>query len=331
MQEDWYTAQPIVAPAVGAVAEAMPAAYELRPLSLSEVLDRTFGVYRSRFWLFAGIASFYAVFGLALNLLNLLVKHFVIMRYGMQAGTYSALGGAYVEMAILIVPAAIMQATTVYALSEVYLGRSTTAVGALRTVAGRWYRYVGIALWLSWSFLWLPFALFVVGLTLTLGLRGFGLAWLGYIFLFLGFCAIFFGVWAGLRNMLGVQACVIEGATVRTSMRRSKVLTEGAKWRIVVVLLIALVLIMAAGFIQAPLVFLVMRAPLEEHIVAQSCSLLVGALAQAIVTPVWLIGLSLVYFDQRVRQEGFDLLMMLGPEVPSAYAAPAALDPTHGR
>src|SRR5579875_3627754 len=30
--------------------------FELRPLSLGEILDRTFALYRSRFWLFAGIS-----------------------------------------------------------------------------------------------------------------------------------------------------------------------------------------------------------------------------------------------------------------------------------
>ena len=30
--------------------------YELRPLSLGEILDRTFTLYRKRFWLFAGLA-----------------------------------------------------------------------------------------------------------------------------------------------------------------------------------------------------------------------------------------------------------------------------------
>src|ERR1700753_4175229 len=34
-----------------------PAIFELRPLTLSEVLDRTFSLYRSRFWLFAGISA----------------------------------------------------------------------------------------------------------------------------------------------------------------------------------------------------------------------------------------------------------------------------------
>jgi hypothetical protein len=37
--------------------------------------------------------------------------------------------------------------------------------------------------------------------------------------------------------------------------------------------------------------------------------------AHTLVSPVALIGLSLVYFDQRVRHEGLDLLMLLGPEV----------------
>ena len=38
-----------------------PAMYELRPLSTGEVLDRTFSLFRSRFLLFAGIASLAAV------------------------------------------------------------------------------------------------------------------------------------------------------------------------------------------------------------------------------------------------------------------------------
>src|SRR5579875_2738488 len=43
--------------AAGTAWAGKPAAlFELRPLSLGEVLDRTFALYRSRFWLFAAIA-----------------------------------------------------------------------------------------------------------------------------------------------------------------------------------------------------------------------------------------------------------------------------------
>ena len=61
---------------------------------------------------------------------------------------------------------------------------------------------------------------------------------------------------------------------------------------------------------------------------AMSIQLIVNALAGMVVTPIGLIGLSLVYFDQRVRQEGFDLLLMLGSVAPTVapvtYAAPVA-------
>jgi len=33
------------------------AQYELRPLTTGEILDRTFFLYRSRFWLYVGLAS----------------------------------------------------------------------------------------------------------------------------------------------------------------------------------------------------------------------------------------------------------------------------------
>ena len=46
--------------------------------------------------------------------------------------------------------------------------------------------------------------------------------------------------------------------------------------------------------------------------VAQAVILLVGFVAHTLVSPVALIGLTLVYFDQRVRMEGFDLVMLLG-------------------
>jgi hypothetical protein len=39
--------------------------------------------------------------------------------------------------------------------------------------------------------------------------------------------------------------------------------------------------------------------------------LLVNFVAYSAVIPVMMIGLTLVYFDQRVRQDGLDLLLML--------------------
>jgi hypothetical protein len=328
MAQEWYSQQ--------TERESAPpptAMQNLRPLSLGEILDATFAIYRSRFWLFSGIAAAYAVTALVLQLLNLLARHMVIARHGFQSGTASSLIGGLIAGFLLVLPYSITQAGTVYALSEVYLGKGTSAIEAARSTIGKWYRYIGIAMWVGFSAFWLPMLLWVPALVLVFALRSSGLQWLAGLLAFLGLCTLPYSVWAVLRNLLGVQAAVIESATIRTAMRRSKILTVGAKWRMFVVLLIVFVLSMTAGVLQLPLVFVVMKAPLQEHNVATSIQLIVNALAQMAVTPIGLIGLSLVYFDQRVRQEGFDLLLMLGPEQPVAApvvtAAPSAFaEPT---
>jgi hypothetical protein len=125
-----------------------------------------------------------------------------------------------------------------------------------------------------------------------------------------------------LRNALGVQATVIEGATVRASMRRSKVLSLGAKGRIFVLLLLAGALNYVASLLQLPLLLFVTftMAKGGQAVGSEVSMLVVSFLAHAVVQPVAMIGLSLIYFDQRVRKEGLDVELML-------QAAPAPVVP----
>ncbi len=86
-----------------------------------------------------------------------------------------------------------------------------------------------------------------------------GLKILGGVIVFLGIAGgVPVGMIFWLRNSLGVQAAVIEGLTVRASMARSKVLTEGAKGRAFVLLLLAGALAYAASLLQMPLMVFVM-------------------------------------------------------------------------
>ena len=122
-----------------------------------------------------------------------------------------------------------------------------------------------------------------------------------------------YGVIAYIRNSLAIPAAVMEQTGVRASMRRSKTLATDTKGRIFVVLLIAVALYMVAGAIESPMMLSdCADVRCKEHVIAQSAVLLVGFVAQTLVSPVALIGLTLVYFDQRVRMEAFDLVMMLG-------------------
>ena len=308
---DWYTsATPNGQPPVADM--RMAAAYELRPLSTGEVLDRTFAVYRGQFWLFAGISAISGAVQLIGDALNLAVHHWVLTSLGFRAALLETQIGSGVVLLVFALATAVTEAATVYALGRIYLGQASTVAESLRATIGRWYRYAGIALWQGWSALWLGLLIALPAVLILVFRRGTSY-WLSASLLFLAIVGgAAYGVIAYLRNALAVPASVIEGLTLRASMRRSKVLSVGAKGRAFVVLLITVCLFWVAGIIQAPMLFFIARSPLQEHVLAEMTVLGVSFAAHTLVAPVALIGLSLVYFDQRVRKEGLDLLMLLG-------------------
>ena len=293
--------------------------YALRPLSIGEILDRSFALYRANFWLFVGIGSLSAVVQLVLNAIQLVIfRGIVPTLQQVQAQLHrEAIGrqiGSGISGVIVILASAVTQAAAVWALSEVYLDKRAGIGQSIRAVLGRWYRFVGIALWQVWSGMWLMLLVAGAGALLLFGPPGMRSPWIGGTLMFLGIAGGgAYGVFAFIRNSLAIQPAVLEQLNVRAAMRRSKVLTSGAKGRIFVVYLITWCLFLVAGIIEMPLSLLVVYGALrgEKHIAAQIVMLLVNFVAYSAVVPVMMIGLTLVYFDQRVRQDGLDLLLML--------------------
>jgi hypothetical protein len=322
-------------PAAYGYAAPLPApAYELRPLSLGEILDRTFAVYRSRFWLFVGIGALEAAFASLMNGLQLAQQSKVFGSIARTtppgtrgvagavpnpfAGMEGMFGLLFLVAIVYLGVYVVTQAVTVFAMSEVYLGQPVTVVESVKATIGKWYRYLGIAIWQAFSMFWLPMLLTIPGFVLlAVGVPG--LSVLGG---FLAFLGILGGIPVGfilyLRNSLAVQATVVEGLPVRASMRRSKVLSAGTKGRIFVVLLLAGALAYIAGLVSMPLMMMAMFKSMQgtESKLLEAASMIVHFAATALVTPVAMIGISLVYFDQRVRKEALDLVMMMGREVP---------------
>jgi hypothetical protein len=232
----------------------------------------------------------------------------------------------YVLLASLVyfVAVSLTQAATAYAVGEVYLGRATTIKAAFQATIGRWLAYMGIAMWQLGSFIWLPAAIMVPAVVLTvLGLSS--LAVLAGILVVLGGIG---GVVGGfillLRNTLAIPATVIERLKIRATMRRSKVLTSGTKGRIFLVIVISFCLYMVVGILQMPLSMIMAFALIKGHdaVGAQAGLLGVGFLGQSVVTPVAMIGFTLIYFDQRVRNEAFDIAVLLGEEQMVSAGAP---------
>ncbi len=340
-EQQWLRAE--AAPETAWARPATATAFELRPLSIGEVLDRTFSLYRSRFWLFAGIAMVAAAVQALAQAVSLASTQRLAASAPVApgAGAVAALASVraagaaqlptYLVLIVFFLVSAITQAATALALTQVYLHGVASVKSTITQVLPRWYRWIGIALWQVGSMLWVPMAALVPAvLLLGFGVRinNGGLMALGGFLLMLAVVGGFpVGFILYLRNALATPAAVVEGLTVRPAMRRSKALAAGAKGRVFVVLLIAGSLLEVAAVLQMPLSFLVVFAPHQQHYLARAISLLITFASHTLIAPVALIGLTLVYFDQRVRKEALDLELLLQGARAAGTAGP--LDAVH--
>ncbi len=292
--------------------------YELRPLSTGEVLDRTFSLYRSRFLMFAGIAALAAAVRLVGQALEIVLQRFL---GGSSTNPADVMGKAVLLSLpmtfVFMMALAVSQAATVWAMAEVYLGRSATVMESLRAIGSRWLRFLGIALWQIWSYVWLPLALGLayIGIYFAAGrtLGGFGT---GFLLVSGMLAALVVGFIFYLRNLLAVPAAVREDLTVRAAMRRSKVLSKGAKGKLFLVLLIAAALYFVMGIVLSTVAFvaLILHRGQQATLMVQILTMGIVFLGYTLISPVIMIGVALLYFDQRVRREAFDVAVLLGDE-----------------
>jgi len=305
----------------------------LRPLSLGEILDRMFQLYRSHFLMFAGIASFAAGLDLVWKLIQtsgvrMAQHYFAPVTLGLVSSGFSL-----VSLMMYILVSAVAMAATSRAVSALYLGQETGVGQAYREVQPHWFRYVRLyftASFLAWGPALVIFAGFLaLAVAIPAVFRGAGgagaaLAIVVVVGLSL-FLVVPFGVWMMLRYSLSSPACVFEDLKVRASLKRSIELSKGRKWSILVMAFLAWVIstvLTYAGLM--PLIINVFHTVLTHGtpVVGYGLtiySLLVGFVVTSITLPLYSIGLTLYYFDQRIRMEGFDvewLLQKASPETP---------------
>lgn len=313
---------------------ALPA-LELRPLSTGELLDRVFFLYRSRamqFWALSLVTAVITVFNAAAQMV---LQHSHLVPAHGRAGSLlflSSPGAAVLYLItylLAIAGYAVVQGAATRLVSQLYLGRRGNAGEALREALPHTLRYIGIELWKVWSAIWVPAVLGVAAAFFFSrhepGTGGF--------FILLAFLAFIYGAIAYIRNSLAIPGSVVEQLGVRASMRRSKLLVAGRKWRIFLLFLLLMVLYIVALAIQSPVLIFLAHAKTPTQIVdvAFAIQLAITFVITLVLTPIASIALCLFYFDERIRREGFDIDFLLrGPEaalpVPPVYPGPG-LDP----
>ena len=129
----------------------------------------------------------------------------------------------------------------------------------------------------------------------------------------------------GLQYALAVPALLLEKINAGQALKRSKVLTRGQFGRIFVVGLLTLVVsgvmcwVVQGPFTVAIIVLAVVKIEPPGWLVLLSN--ISGGVAGALTGPLFTIALVLLYYDIRVRNEAYDLQLMmaaLGPPSPQA-------------
>lgn len=308
----------------------------LRPMSTSQILDRTFQLYRRNFVLFAGIAALPP----ALLLLGQALLFTVPWLAARMPATLSspvaagiaAAGTGVLYVVLYFVGYCLATGANVFAVSRTHLGKSTTI--------GESYREIGPHAWNLIKIVVLVFM--AVSGVMLLGISGIVLstvARLGSITgvivsLVSSFALIICIIWGARLSLsfaVAPAVCVIEKSSALTSLRRSRVLTKGALGRIFLISLLAGVIAAAlSATLNIPVFVATAAAAAAGGKVGVGIviwQLLAGFVAGVVAGPIATISIALIYYDQRVRKEAFDLQLMMeavGMQQPAQAQAQAA-------
>jgi hypothetical protein len=140
-----------------------------------------------------------------------------------------------------------------------------------------------------------------------------------------------------LRYTLALPACVVENLGARQSLRRSILLSKGSRGRIfVLALLIGAIKI---GFSMITQLFILVAAIKNHGQLSPglaAISQIIAFFTNSFLGPIYATGVTLFYYDMRVRKEGYDIEWMMEAagmtsiSVPDPSAVSQAATPPEG-
>jgi hypothetical protein len=204
-----------------------------------------------------------------------------------------------------------------------------TARATYSAVRSRFWGLVGASLlmlcWISAVFMLVGYGVQIVGLVMVFGAGLLSLVapeWLAVVLASIGILVVTAaGLWLFFlligRIVYVPQVMLVEGKGVFAALSRSFSLGSGNVRR-----LMAMTLFTTFGIMSAMLLLLVvigfvgaasginMRDSTEWPVWYTLLYSILGPLSTILLTPVWMLGLSLLYVDERVRHEGYDIELM---------------------
>lgn len=294
-----------------------PPPNRLRPLNLGDVLDGAFRLLRDNWRAFAiGLGVVVVPLALLSGLVTTLmfgtqpgffemvqdpaaVQNWAQGRPPENLGALAAAGGLAGLASLLLTP--LLYGTSVHIAATAYRSQRVDPMASLRAAGGRYFALLGASILL---FL-IPLLIFLAPLLLVIvgGVTGVdGLSLIGGLGLIV---SAVFALIAVVRILLTFPTLMIERVGPVQALRRSNTLVKGRTGMVlgtvVVVYLITVIIGLVLGF-----PFQAIGGALGEA--AGAVAVTVGQMVSSLVTDALMgAALVLVYFDRRVRTEGYDL------------------------
>jgi hypothetical protein len=278
---------------------------QLRPLSIGEVLDVAFKLYFRNWAKFVGLVAVVVVPANVISGLVLASAADFAVDGKLYASANSSLTGSRIVIGLVTLIGILLSVAVAYrAVTEAYMGHEPAAGESVRFAFARLFS----VLWVS--------ILFVLGVGI------------GFILLIIP------GIYLLVSWSVTLPVLMVEGIKGRKALGRSLSLIDTRWWQTFTILLVLVILISVIPSVIAGLI--------SDAIVGSSSSVgtivvvttVVGTIVRIITLPALVAGVTVLYFDLRVRKEGLDMSLMIeqlgfAPPmapgvVPGAPAAPAS-------
>ena len=284
----------------------------LQPMGVGDLLDTTFSLYRKHFLLFLGIIAVY-FFG---SLVTYSLEGFLQDSDLKNLVPHLNMPFALVSMGGVIVAAA-----------AIFLNGYITSTDALKQVLRRFWHLLGG--YLLWTTIILVIPIIVALLFLTSFLTR-GTSLVSNLFIPLAFLP--FSIYFAVRWGFVFEVLLLEKTNVKNAFKRSSELVRGTWWRVfgqLVLILLLSVAILYIFEISLGSIFILAKAAggtdykeliqwsvMEEdlsssNLIFYAIMTCADLILKTLIFPIWVIGITLLYFDLRIRKEGFDIEMQV--------------------
>jgi hypothetical protein len=304
----------------------------LAPLGAGDLIDRAVRLYRQHLFVLIRtaappviiVAAGWVLFSIALRQIILTFNTGdLILNFLLLAVSSVIVVTGY--LSILVV----MGGATRTLVAHLLRNDPVTARATYSAVKSRFWGLVGASIimlfWISTAFGVVGYGTQIIAFLIMFAAGMLALvapAWLAVILGTLGVLVVFgAGLWLFFlmigRIVYVPQVMLVEGKGVFESVARSFSLGSGNVRR-----LMAMTLFTTFGIMSAMLLLLViigfvgaasginMRDTTEWPVWYAILYSILGPLSSLLLTPVWMLGLSLLYVDERVRHEGYDIELM---------------------